>query len=95
MKPHDPTSTPASSGRHLEDVRVEDALVCIPMWAARIAYVEIFAVMDRMYWRLPPADSGYEATEEEAKRYGNLQRLHEQLTVAVGFHPAVSCEQVR
>ena len=46
MKPHDPISTPASSGRHPEAVRGSDAQVCLPLWAARIAYVEIFAVMD-------------------------------------------------
>ncbi|KFL92056.1 hypothetical protein AmDm5_0497 [Acetobacter malorum] len=95
MKTHNATSTPAASACQPDAVRGEPAQqVSISLWSARLAFLEIFAVMDRLNERISRIECDEIRAELEV-RYHNISHLHDELTVAVGFTPSSSVGQVR
>ncbi len=95
MKTHNATSTPAASACQPDAVRGRSAQhVSISLWAARLAFLEVFAVMDGLFHRIPHIECD-EIRSDLETRYQNIRLLHDELTAAVGFTPASSCGQVR
>lgn len=95
MKTHNATSTPAAAACQPDAVRGDHAQqVSISLWAARLAFLEIFAVMDRLYERIAHIECDEVRSAAEA-RYQNICRLHDELTAAVGFTPSSSLKQVQ
>ncbi|ARW47068.1 S4 domain-containing protein [Acetobacter pasteurianus] len=68
--------------------------VALPLATARLAYMEIFAVIDRLSCQLPHIECE-EAQIKAQERLNRLYDLHDQLEAVVGFYGLSSDERGR